>query len=252
MNDWEAPRVHMDPGGFLLAGGSVRARAGFPVDEGRLRYSRDVMSESSVESSLSLWERRKIEAMSRIQRVALELFDEFGYREVTVEKVANAAAVSASSIYRYFGTKEMLVLYDEADPELIDVMRNAGGGETLDWTELLAIARAVAEPVIGAVITDEVERRTRLRMQYVRTIPEVKDRYTQRTRQLEDEFRLLYAERSGRDANDLQLRMAAAITIWGCAAAVDHWAEAGFVTRLRDVYIDATKSIVAALEAILR
>ncbi|MQY21161.1 TetR/AcrR family transcriptional regulator [Nocardia macrotermitis] len=90
------------------------------------------MFESTPESAPILWERRKYEAMARIQQVALDLFDENGYREVTVERVAAAADVSPSSIYRYFGTKEMLVLYDEADPKLLDAVRTAGGGEVFE------------------------------------------------------------------------------------------------------------------------
>ncbi|MEV4239107.1 helix-turn-helix domain-containing protein [Nocardia sp. NPDC049737] len=58
------------------------------------------MSESAVEFTGTAWERRKIEVMSRIQRVALDLFYGHGYRNVTVERVAVAAGVSPSSVYR--------------------------------------------------------------------------------------------------------------------------------------------------------
>ncbi|WP_169815405.1 TetR/AcrR family transcriptional regulator [Nocardia yamanashiensis] len=209
------------------------------------------MSESVVESPGSLWERRKVEAMSRIQRVALDLFDEYGYRDVTVERVAAAAGVSPSSIYRYFGTKEMLVLYDQADPELLEAMRHAGDGAVLDFGAMLAIARPLAPVLIEAMITDEMENRTRLRMQYALTIPEVRDRQTRQMRELEDQFRLVFAERTGSDANDPTVRMAAAIAIWGCMSALNHWAGTGFERRLKDVYHDAVDSILSALEAVV-
>ncbi|MFC9999954.1 TetR family transcriptional regulator [Nocardia sp. NPDC127526] len=208
------------------------------------------MSQSTVETPASVWEQRKIEAMSRIQRVALELFDEHGYRDVTVERVAAAAGVSASSIYRYFGTKEMLVLYDEADPQVLEVLRVAGGGETLEFTELLAIGRPLIPVLTESIITEDLERRTRQRMQHVLTIPEVRDRQSRQMRDLEEQFRLLFAERSGRDANDMKIRLAAATAIWGCVAALNHWAGTGFERRLQDVYIEALDSLVSALEAI--
>ncbi|MBL1077971.1 TetR family transcriptional regulator [Nocardia sp. 2] len=208
------------------------------------------MSQSSVKSPASLWEKRKVEAMSRIQRVALELFDRHGYREVTVERVATAAGVSPSSIYRYFGTKEMLVLYDEVDPEVLEVLREAGNGETLELAELVAIARALAPVAVDTIITADVERRTRTRMQYVRAIPEVRDRQVLQMRAMEEQFHALFAQRSGRDANDLVIRVAAATAIWGCMAALDHWAGTDFERPLREVYGAVVESVLAALTAI--
>src|SRR5438045_3498662 len=119
------------------------------------------MSESTVESSATVWERRKLEAMSRIQRVALDLFEEHGYRAVTVERIAAAAGVSPSSVYRYFGTKEMLVLYDEYDLQILDALRAAGGGVRMNPTELSTVARAVAPVMIEAMLTPEAELRLR-------------------------------------------------------------------------------------------
>lgn len=201
--------------------------------------------------SVSLWERRKVEAMSRIQRVALDLFDEHGYRDVTVERVAGAAGVSPSSIYRYFGTKEMLVLYDEADPQILEVLRTAGGGATATPAELLAVARSLAPVLITAIITPEVERRTRMRMQHVLTIPEVRDRQVRQMRELEEQFRVLIAERTGRDTNDLPLRIAVATVIWGCTGALDHWAATDFAVPMQAVYTAALESILSAVEAVL-
>ncbi|MEI2774704.1 MAG: TetR family transcriptional regulator [Tetrasphaera sp.] len=64
---------------------------------------------------LTLRERRKATTMRRVQTVAVDLFDVRGFDAVTIEEVAAAAEVSPSTIYRYFGTKERLVLHDEYD-----------------------------------------------------------------------------------------------------------------------------------------
>lgn len=53
--------------------------------------------------------------MRAIQECALDLFDERGFDAVTIEQIAAAAEVSASSVYRYFGTKEGIVVVDEFD-----------------------------------------------------------------------------------------------------------------------------------------
>ncbi len=53
--------------------------------------------------------------MRTIQERALDLFDERGFDAVTIEEIAAAAEVSPSSVYRYFGTKEGLIVADEFD-----------------------------------------------------------------------------------------------------------------------------------------
>jgi AcrR family transcriptional regulator len=66
--------------------------------------------------------------MRTIQERALDLFDERGFDAVTIEQIAAAAEVSPSSVYRYFGTKEGVLVADEFDSmteeavaELVDV-----------------------------------------------------------------------------------------------------------------------------------
>jgi AcrR family transcriptional regulator len=75
-----------------------------------------------------LRERKRLSAMRTIQERALDLFDERGFDAVTIEEIAAAAEVSPSSVYRYFGTKEGLLVADEFDSmsqeavaDLIDV-----------------------------------------------------------------------------------------------------------------------------------
>jgi AcrR family transcriptional regulator len=62
-----------------------------------------------------LRERRRARAIREIQERALDLFDERGFHAVTIEEIAAAAEVSPSSVYRYFGTKEGLLVADEFD-----------------------------------------------------------------------------------------------------------------------------------------
>ena len=66
-----------------------------------------------------LRERKKAKTRAAIQRHALRLFREQGYEATTVEQIAEAAEVSPSTYFRYFPTKEDVVLYDPFDPLLI-------------------------------------------------------------------------------------------------------------------------------------
>lgn len=62
-----------------------------------------------------LRDRWRTDAMGNIRETALDLFDERGFAAVKIDDIAAAVGVSASSIYRYFGTKEGLLVADEFD-----------------------------------------------------------------------------------------------------------------------------------------
>lgn len=76
----------------------------------------DVLAQAMPDAPrLGLRARKKAAAMRRIQEVAVEQFEEHGFDAVTIEHIAEHAEVSPSSVYRYFGTKERLILHDEYD-----------------------------------------------------------------------------------------------------------------------------------------
>lgn len=58
--------------------------------------------------------------MRQVQEVALEAFEARGFEAVSVEEIAQRAEVGAATIYRHFGTKERLVLWDAYDPMLFE------------------------------------------------------------------------------------------------------------------------------------
>lgn len=58
---------------------------------------------------MGLRERKKIETARRIVRIAIALFGERGFDNVSVQEIADAADVSKMTVFNYFGTKEDLV-----------------------------------------------------------------------------------------------------------------------------------------------
>ena len=81
--------------------------------------------ESSPDSrpKVGLRERKKARTRAEIQRQALRLFRERGYEETTVGRIAEAAEVSESTFFRYFPTKEDVVLWDELDPLVFEAFK---------------------------------------------------------------------------------------------------------------------------------
>lgn len=60
----------------------------------------------------TLWERQRSAVREEISRVALALFLSNGFDATTIEQIVTEVGVSRRSFFRYFGTKEDIVLGD--------------------------------------------------------------------------------------------------------------------------------------------
>src|ERR1700760_4186065 len=75
-----------------------------------------------------LRERKKARTRATIRAEALRLFREQGYHATTVEQIAAAAEVSPSTFFRYFPTKEDLVLQDDMDTRIVEALERQPAG----------------------------------------------------------------------------------------------------------------------------
>ena len=64
-----------------------------------------------MEKQLTARKRQALEMRSRIQNVALDLFDRDGFENVSVEQIAQAAGCSVGNIYHYFKSKDELIIH---------------------------------------------------------------------------------------------------------------------------------------------
>lgn len=60
----------------------------------------------------SLWQRSRQAAYAEITTVAMQLFLDQGFEQTTIDQIACTAGISRRSFFRYFGTKEDIVLGD--------------------------------------------------------------------------------------------------------------------------------------------
>ena len=67
---------------------------------------------------------KKAATRARIRDAALRLFRDQGYESTTVEQIAAAAGVTHTTFFRYFPTKEDVVLSDEYDPLISALVRD--------------------------------------------------------------------------------------------------------------------------------
>lgn len=169
-----------------------------------------------------LRERKRAAAMHRIQVAAVDLFDAHGFDHVTVEQVAAAAHVSPSSIYRYFGTKEALVIRDEHDDTLMSSLaRHLRDHDIYEATALALDDISEEHFVRDAELT---ARRTR----YYFEVPSVRAAWLMtidQTRQALAEA--LTARRTAPQRTPTECHVIAASLVWALYTAVEQWYLAG-------------------------
>jgi AcrR family transcriptional regulator len=76
----------------------------------------------AADHALGLRERKKIKTRQAIRREALRLIDDNGYAATTVEQIAEAAEVSPGTFFRYFPSKESVLLADDLDQLILDAL----------------------------------------------------------------------------------------------------------------------------------
>jgi AcrR family transcriptional regulator len=186
---------------------------------------------------LDLRTRKRIAATRHIQQIALDLFDAHGYDNVTIADIARVADVGERSIYRYFGTKAMVVFYDEIDQHAIDAF--AGHIRRHD---LLAAVRDTLddiEPMLTDAVMSDSVRRLRLAHQH-RGLEAALANYTT---QLGDALGVAIARASQQRDDDLTARIHGRCIITALTAAIDAWYVGQAPRPLIDYLRDATDAL---------
>ncbi|RIE03126.1 TetR family transcriptional regulator [Cohnella faecalis] len=106
--------------------------------------------------------------MAAIQMHATRLFGENGYNATTVEQIAEAAEVSPSTFFRYFPTKEDVVIKDNYDPLLVAAFEE----QPAELSPLQAIRAAMKSAFASFTAEDIATLRERNRL--IMTVPELR------------------------------------------------------------------------------
>ncbi|MHB9853281.1 TetR/AcrR family transcriptional regulator [Streptomyces sp. Tue6028] len=195
-------------------------------------------SASAAEPRPGLRERKKMKTRTAIRDATYRLIQQQGYDATTVEQIAEAAEVSPSTVFRYFPTKEDIVLTDEYDPMLEEELRARPADEP--WFDSLRY-------VLRKAITlgdDEGPEVTRLRTRLMVEVPAVRSRMME---SMSVTGRLLcraVGERTGLDPEGLEVRVFAMSLIGGLMETSLYWAEGGH----REDFADVVDRAVDVLE----
>ncbi|MGW1299321.1 TetR/AcrR family transcriptional regulator [Streptomyces sp. NPDC002514] len=187
---------------------------------------------------LSLRERKKIKTREAIRTATYRLVEEQGYDATTIEQIAERAEVSPSTVFRYFPTKEDIVLTDEWDALIMAELRARPVDEPWQQSLRCVMHRAVR---LGGEDDAEVAR---LRSRLMVEVPAVRSRTMEG---LSVTGRLLcraIGERTGRDPGSLEVRVQAMSLIGGLLEVSLYWAE----NRHEDELVDLVDRALDVLE----
>ena len=155
---------------------------------------------SSPSEPSGLRERKKAKTRAAIQRHALRLFREQGYSATTVDQIAAAAEISPSTFFRYFPTKEATVLYDPFDPVLIA----ATLAQPAELSPIAALRATV--DIIREQVSGEEWERERQRQLLVFREPELRSAIMDQFAEGIELLAGMAAQRTGREADDFEVR----------------------------------------------
>jgi AcrR family transcriptional regulator len=176
--------------------------------------------------SYDLRERRRTRTRLMIQGEALRLFAEKGYAQTTIEEIADAAAISPRTFFRYFPTKEDVVLWDEYDPEAAELLAARPSAEPVAES-----CRAIIRETLGGLFRrDPAELLARVRL--LSSVPELRARFLEMqaswlsSTEIEDSD-LVAALTRRHVADDRQLRVIVAALSAAVTIAIDEWQRDG-------------------------
>jgi AcrR family transcriptional regulator len=187
-----------------------------------------------------LRERKKLQTHAAIVEAALDLFEQKGYEATTVEDIAAAADVSPRTFFRYFESKQDVVMAKTNEKgEGLGALLAARPAEEGPVEAL----RNVITSSITDAITDEVVLRE---MRVMMGTPELRAMALDHFHEHQAELAVALAERLGEPADALVPHVLAGVVSTALWAVVDRWvAEGGEADRLRPM-VDGVFDLLAS------
>src|ERR1700751_5628676 len=169
----------------------------------------------ATDQRLGLRERKKIKTRQAIRGEAFRLFDAHGYAATTIEQIADAAEVSPSTFFRYFPSKESLLLADDLDPLVLAAFK----AQPFDLSPSQAIRRAYKD--VLAHLSEEQLEFENTRQRLIFSIPELKAALYDEYYRTGPVMAEAIGHRIGRPAGDFEVRVFVGAMVGAMMAAYD-------------------------------
>jgi AcrR family transcriptional regulator len=171
-----------------------------------------------IERSVPTRERRRTRQREEIGKVALDLFAQRGYDEVTVEEIADAADVSPRTFFRYFSSKQATLWPIHEDQ--LETFREALWAGEGDEPLFDSISRALTQ---AAGFYDQdyagLVRRTSIMLQS----PSLRAYFHELQQPWAEEIAALAADRLGLEEDALGPRVIGLASVAAIQAAIQSW-----------------------------
>src|SRR4029450_9715838 len=193
---------------------------------------------TSGTGSFDLRERKRTRTRLMIQAEALRLFDQKGYAQTTVDEIADRAAISPRTFFRYFPTKEDVVMWDEYDPLVLELLDSRPNDEPVAET-----LRSVIRETLSGLYESDPERLL-VRVRLASTVPELRARFIDEQTHGVELLAPLLARKRGSRVDDLSLQVIGSPLLAAVSAALDRWQESDGKTDLLGLLDQATDALV--------
>lgn len=184
-----------------------------------------------------LRERKKAATRDAIQQQALRLFLLQGFESTTVDEIAAAANVSHMTFFRYFPTKEDVVMADEYDPLIAELIAARPAGESA--VDKVQCALRASLQRIYADERELVLARTRL----ILSTPRLRARLWDQERATERLIVDALGAQAVPGSEDLHPRAVAAACVSAMTTAVLIWAEQDGARELPELMDEVFASV---------
>lgn len=181
----------------------------------------DPGTEPAPHRPIGLREMKRQRTRAAIQQAGLRLFAERGYDRTTCEQIAAAAEVAPATFYRYFPTKEDVVLSDDYDELLALLARARPASEQ----PIRAVRRALA--IAFEAFSDADTAAVRERLQLALSVPALRARRYEQARATEDVLARELAPRMGASPIDLRVKVTVAAIVAALIVGLEQWAQDG-------------------------
>jgi len=188
---------------------------------------------------MSLRESKKRALILRVQDEAFRLASEHGYEGTTIEAVAAAAGVSPSTLYRTFGTKEGIFLWDELEVPAIEALEE----ELAHHTPVEAVVAVVRG--IGAAEFHLPAAEMRSRVRFVFTEPGLRCALRDAFAGFEERLAEMFVRRGTVGRGEARIISAAGMA--AMISAAEEWALSDPPREFPEVASDAAASLRVVL-----